>query len=161
MVIGPKCAVNRVSAEPPSCLSCARFSVTACPFLSKPLAKRAAIDDLPHQSPAGLMIDRNPGVALIWETSTYRAERQPNGGLLFFIGSPTRVSWWREGRPANREEVIESVRTGLPALKRVAEADGHGAVEHLNALTLRAVRLFPGEDQPNVEGSREYEPAAK
>lgn len=159
-VIGPMCAVNRVSAEPPSCLSCARFSVTACPFMSRPLAKRADLSDLEGTSqPPGLMIARNPGVTLIWETATYRAEKQPEGGLLFRIGSPMRVSWWREGREASRAEVIESVRTGLPALRRVAEQDGPDAVTFLNTLIERAVRLFPaGEDRPS-EGSSQHEHA--
>src|SRR5437764_29347 len=35
-VIGPMCAVNRVSSEPPSHRECAEFSVRACPFLTKP-----------------------------------------------------------------------------------------------------------------------------
>jgi hypothetical protein len=34
--IGPMCAVNRNIAEPPSHLSCAEYSVRACPFLSNP-----------------------------------------------------------------------------------------------------------------------------
>ena len=107
------------------------------------------------------MIERNPGVTLIWETSSYRAAKQPEGGLLFFVGSPSRVSWWREGREASREDVIESMKTGLPALRRVAEVDGPGAVEHLKALVQRTVRLFPAaeEDQPS-EGSSQHEQAS-
>ena len=158
-VVGPMCAVNRLSAEPPSCISCARFAVTACPFLSRPLAKRADISDIPHQSPAGITIDRNPGVVLIWECSTYRAERQPEGGLLFYFGTPSRVSWWREGRAATRHEVVEGVRTGLPSLRRAAELNGPEALDDLNALTLRAVKLFPEKDPVN-EGSRQHEQEA-
>src|SRR5262245_13722710 len=36
-VIGPMCAVNRISAEPPSHLECATFAATACPFLTHPM----------------------------------------------------------------------------------------------------------------------------
>src|SRR4051812_13673711 len=35
-VIGPMCAVNRISSEPPSHLECAQFSAMACPFLVRP-----------------------------------------------------------------------------------------------------------------------------
>jgi hypothetical protein len=143
--IGPMCAVNRVSAEPPSCIVCARFAVTACPFLSRPLAKRADLSDMPHAPAAGLMIERNPGVILIWEVLSYRAAKQPGGGLLFFIGSPQRVSWWREGREATRAEVIESIETGLPALAKVAREDGPLAVDLLRRAIVRAVSLVPVE----------------
>ena len=34
--IGPMCAVNRVSAEPPSHRDCAVYSAMACPFLATP-----------------------------------------------------------------------------------------------------------------------------
>ena len=39
-VIGPMCAINRISSEPPSHLYCARFSAIHCPFLSRPKMKR-------------------------------------------------------------------------------------------------------------------------
>src|SRR5262245_2742625 len=34
--IGPMCAVNRISAEPPSHRECASFSARGCPFLTRP-----------------------------------------------------------------------------------------------------------------------------
>jgi hypothetical protein len=39
-VIGPMCAVNRVSSEPPSHRDCALFAASACPFLTLPHAQR-------------------------------------------------------------------------------------------------------------------------
>src|ERR1041385_5281600 len=38
--VGPMCAINRISAEPPAHFECARYSATACPFLSRPHAHR-------------------------------------------------------------------------------------------------------------------------
>src|SRR3954470_18037641 len=38
--VGPMCTLNRVSAEPPSHQSCARYAVQACPFLTQPRMRR-------------------------------------------------------------------------------------------------------------------------
>lgn len=148
-VIGPMCAVNRISAEPPSHLTCARFAVKACPFLSKPLAKRADISDLQHQAPAGIMIERNPGVTLIWGTQTYRAENHAKRGqppsYLFRIGAPVKIEWYAYGRTATREEIVESIESGLPRLREVAELDGQAGIDELRRQIVRAVKLVPAE----------------
>jgi hypothetical protein len=156
--IGPMCAVNRVSAEPPAHAVCARFAVTACPFLSRPLAKRAHHPTATYRQPPGLMLERNPGVVLIWETSTYRVERQPEGGMLFRIGSPSRTSWWCEGREATRAEIVESLRTGLPALVRVAQQNGPEAIAHLQALVERTVKLVPVEREDPTTCQQQQQP---
>src|SRR5438477_249547 len=39
-VIGPMCAVNKVTSEPPCHLECAEYSVRICPFLSRPRMRR-------------------------------------------------------------------------------------------------------------------------
>jgi hypothetical protein len=142
------CSVNRISAEPPACLSCARFAVTACPFLSKPLAKRATKEGLNYQAPAGMMIERNPGVILIWGTQTYRAEnhgtrQQPR--LLFRIGSPIKIEWFSQGRTATRAEIIESIESGLPRLREVAAMDGRTGLDELRHQIERAAKLVPAE----------------
>jgi hypothetical protein len=142
-VIGPMCGVNRVAPEPPSHLLCARFAVQACPFLSQPLAKRNARNLPEHEPPPGVMIPRNPGVTAIWITSTYRAETQPEGGLLFRIGSPIRVEWWCEGRAATLKEVMHSVETGLPALREIAEHNGPDEVAALRDQVMRFAKLMP------------------
>lgn len=145
-VIGPMCAVNRVSSEPPSHLECARFAAVACPFLSRPLAKRLSVDDLPHAPAPGLMIERNPGVTLLWQTQSYRTEKQPEGGFLFRLGSPLRTEWYAHGRKATRAEVIESIETGLPQLRKIAvEMDGPRGVVALRLSIERAVKLVPAE----------------
>lgn len=50
-VIGPMCAVNRTSSEPPSHLECARFSARRCPFLArKRCPKRATLASSPWET---------------------------------------------------------------------------------------------------------------
>src|ERR1700722_8284381 len=39
-VIGPMCAINRNTAEPPSHYDCALYACIACPFLSQPKMRR-------------------------------------------------------------------------------------------------------------------------
>src|SRR5262245_16843374 len=80
-----------------------------------------------RSSPAGVMIRRNPGVALIWITGGYKIFRA-DGGTLFRIGSPEHVRFFAEGRPATRDEVMASIDTGLPALREIAERQGPEAV---------------------------------
>jgi len=141
--IGPMCAVNRVAPEPPQHLACARFAVVSCPFLSRPMAKRRSTDDLPHQAAPGQMIERNPGVALVWLTRSYRTETQPEGGVLFRLGPPVSVEWYAEGRTASRDEVLESITTGVPLLAKMAYEQGAEAVALLERQTARAMKLVP------------------
>jgi len=140
-VIGPMCAINRVSAEPPSHRDCAEFAVKACPFLVRPNAKRRDAN-LPDatEKPAGEMLARNPGVSLLWISDRWSPFRAENG-ILFDVGAPTEVSWWREGRPAMRGEVIESIDTGFPTLSAMAEKEGPGAVEALQRQHAAAMAL--------------------
>lgn len=136
-VVGPMCGINRTSSEPPSHLDCARYSVQACPFLSNP-AKRRRTGGLPddRRPVGGFMIERNPGVSMIWSTKSYRTVRA--AGVLFRMGEPTGLEFWREGRHATREEVSESVRTGLPDLEKAAALDGAAGKAGLE----RAVGIF-------------------
>lgn len=122
-VIGPMCAVNRISSEPPSHRACAEFAVQACPFLVRPAAQRREAN-LPTEAipAAGHTIARNPGVALVWITRGYTVVEAP-GGVLFHVGEPVEVHAWAEGRAATPEEVHESVRTGLPSLQALALAE--------------------------------------
>lgn len=130
-VIGPMCAVNRINSEPPSHYDCARFAARNCPFLSQPLAKRNE-RNLPeeHVPAAGMPIARNPGCACVWITDWYKPFRAGNG-VLFRLGTPSRLEFWAHGRAATREEVEESVRTGLPLLEKVSIEDGPEAVAEL------------------------------
>lgn len=141
--IGPMCSVNRVSAEPPSHPACAEYAVKACPFLSKPNARRNEVD-LPDnkQAPAGIMVKRNPGVTALWVTSSYKLMRVDHG-VLFLVGDPERVDWYAEGRFATREEVMASISSGLPLLEAEAAKDGPEAMEELAQCFLESQSLLP------------------
>ena len=146
-VIGPMCAVNRVSSEPPSHPQCARYATMACPFLSQPRMRRNA-RGLPEERihPAGIHIDRNPGVMVLW--SSLHASKPfdamiGNAGVLFQLGAPHAVEWWTQRRRARRSECLEALQSGLPSLVKVAEAEGNGAVEALDAAMASALRLLP------------------
>jgi len=144
-VAGPMCAVNRTSSEPPSHRECAVFSAHACPFLSDPRMRRNAVDMPPqHQGGAGIMIKRNPGVALVWVTCGYHRMRVANG-ILFRVGDPEEVLWFCEGRPATRAEVMASIESGLPLLRAVADKDfdAAGAQAELERLIDLAMPLVP------------------
>lgn len=121
--IGPMCAINLNTSEPPEHEDCAEWSVKGCPFLSKPKMVRRE-GGLPEDaSCAGLMIERNPGVTLIWVTYSYQLYEDPAGGYLFRIGPSVKTSWWREGRPATRAECLESIESGLPFLLNACDQE--------------------------------------
>jgi len=127
-VVGPMCAVNRISSEPPSHLECARYAAKACPFLSRPHAHRREAG-LPEviRDPAGVFEQRNPGVTLVWTTRTFKPFRAPRAtggsGVLFDMGAPESMEWYAEGRTALRAEVDASIASGLPKLVAMAQAD--------------------------------------
>jgi hypothetical protein len=53
-VIGPMCAINRITSEPPSHRDCALFAARACPFLTMPRMKRnERAKPEGYQEPAG------------------------------------------------------------------------------------------------------------
>jgi len=130
--IGPMCAVNRVSAEPPSHRECSIFSARACPFLTRPHMRRREAG-LPEEAedPGGVAIRRNPGVALVWTTKRYKLVPQQGASPLFRIGEPTDVQAFARGLRATPAELRESIVTGLPALVDMAEAEGAGAIKAL------------------------------
>lgn len=142
-LIGPMCAVNRNTAEPPCHPECARFSAMACPFLTMPKMRRRE-DELTAQSVvAGHAIKRNPGVALLWFASDYKVINDGKGKPLFRLGAPLAVEWYCEGRPATREEVMHSIETGLPILRELAEQDGPDGIAYLEREAKKAMRLVP------------------
>lgn len=158
-VIGPMCAVNRVSAEPPSHRECALYAVQVCPFLSQPRMRRNDKNMPTHVPPPGLMIERNPGVAAVWLTRDYRLFAARRGwnqnegppGKLLHIGEPLDVLWFREGRRARRREVTIAMMTGLPALMEVATSESAAAVEALKDGLHCAMRWLPDEDDEDAD----------
>lgn len=148
-VIGPMCSVNRISAEPPAHRGCAYFSVRACPFLTRPhMVRREKGINEAAEKPPGHMIERNPGVTLVWYTNSWDIVA-PEGKPLFELGPPKNVTAYSQGRAATRDEVWRSIVTGLPALLQIAnqqdeEEDGaiRNAAIALERQLSEAVRLL-------------------
>lgn len=145
--IGPMCAVNRTSAEPPSHRDCAEFSAKACPFLTRPKAKRREAGLPEEHHCAGVMIKRNPGVTLLWVVkgrAAYRVWRPDINGVLFHLhADPVECLWFSEGRAATRQEVLRSVETGLPILREEAEKESPAAVQALEKALGSAAQFYP------------------
>jgi hypothetical protein len=141
-VIGPMCAVNRISSEPPSHLDCARFAVRACPFLAFPNRKRNEVELPDARKPGGVMIERNPGVTLIWVTQHYKTFKA-NGGVLIKIGEAVSTEWYCRGREATRDEVLTSIDSGLLILRKIAEQEGPKAVEAFEQQLQKGLELVP------------------
>jgi hypothetical protein len=145
--IGPMCAITRTSSEPPSHCECATFAVKACPFLARPRMRRLPRDEGIQDAP-GIMLDRNPGVTLIWVCRNFSAFQAAPGDhhLLFKVGDPVRIEAWSEGRTATPEELEASIAGGLPSLLALAQQDereGHkSSVDELLRMTLKARRLL-------------------
>ena len=150
--IGPMCAVNRTSAEPPAHAECGVWSALNCPFLTRPgMVRRDRHLPEGTAEPAGIMLARNPGAVAVWVTrynawSTWRARGGPSGsqpGVLFDIGPPEWVEWYAQGRTATRAEVLASLRSGLPALREIAEQDGEAGLDLLSEALGAAMKLVP------------------
>jgi hypothetical protein len=141
-VIGPMCTVNRISGDPPTHLDCAVYSCRSCPFLVRPNMVRRE-DEVTKEADkhvSGIMIKRNPGVMAIWVTKSYKLEPDSHG-VLFRIGNPESIQWWREGRYATRAEIEESIKTGIPLLREHCyEMKEH---EMLDKAVQEAIRLLP------------------
>src|SRR5262245_34298100 len=85
-VAGPMCGVNRTSGEPPCHLECARYSARNCPFLSKPQMTRRENDKPEGVTVNPFMLDRNPGLTLVWVTRSYSPFGDGRGGVLIEMG---------------------------------------------------------------------------
>jgi hypothetical protein len=155
-VVGPMCALNLISSEPPSHRQCAQFSARACPFLSRPHMVRREDEEInstkAKANSAGIMVERNPGVTLLWFTKSFELLRIPpnpeqgvGAGHLFKMGRPFMVEWYAKGRPATRVEVLESIGSGVPLLyeanrkQGIDEAVGREEIERRMNATMRLV----------------------
>lgn len=144
-VIGPMCSINRVSSDPAMHRDCALFAVSACPFLTRPKARRRTADlpdDVRHD---GVMIERNPGVSMLWVSSRWSFFSDHQGGVLIHIGEkPEEVMWFAEGRRATRDEVLASFETGCPTLETMARMEG--ALPEYEARKAQALKLVPAQE---------------
>ena len=142
--IGPMCAINRNTAEPPSHLECCRYSVKVCPFLSIPEMRRIGHNMPDNVWVSGEMIPRNPGAVCLWTVRQYKTWKPAPGELLFDIGEPDAVEWWCRGREATRAEVDASIESGLPLLENIARSDPKpGAMDYLKKCIDRAQQYLP------------------
>lgn len=149
-VIGPMCAVNRVTSEPPCHSECAAFAAMACPFMTLPAAQyRSARLPAGALEAPGFASKRNPGVVCLWTTKKYRVfavDAHATGGVpgqLIQIGEPAQVRWYSQGRVATRAEVEASVAGGFPALQEMAEQQSTQAVAELHSMRAQFSRLLP------------------
>jgi hypothetical protein len=162
-LIGPMCAVNRVTSEPPCHQDCAEYAARACPFLANPTQQRRpyALPTGTH-SPGGIALDRNPGVALVWTTKKFQPFAAP-GGWLIEIGLPVQLMWFREGRTASRAEILESIETGMPTLREQCDAEQPNLREEANAALDRqyakAIELVPQDGILRPEMLGDLKPA--
>jgi hypothetical protein len=141
--IGPMCCINRTIAEPPSHKECMRWAMTVCPFLIQRQEERRETH-LPEgiKEAAGLGNKRQPGVIVLWITTAYQPFKAP-GGILFKIGEPLEVQWFRQGRLASRAECLESIDSGYPFLLELAQKDGAEGVQQLEKRKIEAMKLLP------------------
>ncbi len=132
-VAGPMCGINRTSSEPPAHLECARWSARNCPFLNNPDAIRRVDEQVGMTNPntAGFALTRNPGVTMLWTTKDYSLFDDGHGKPLLHMGQAESVEWYACGKPATREQVEESINSGLPALVALAQQQ-EGAMKYLD-----------------------------
>lgn len=148
-VIGPMCSVNRITAEPPSHLECARFAAVACPFLANPAMRRNE-RNLPEErlDPPGRHSPDNPGAMVLWVTDHYKPRRD---GIMD-IGPPSLVEWYARGRLATRAEASAALEAGVERLFKVAEEEPgyrrQAGFDLLDRQVAVARGLLPKEERP-------------
>ncbi|MBX9587865.1 MAG: hypothetical protein K2X43_01080 [Hyphomonadaceae bacterium] len=123
-VVGPMCGVNRVTSEPSCHRECGEYAAIACPFLTKPLAIRNERGLPESAGAAGQMIKRNPGAVLLWVQKEPPKPFRVDNGHLFRLSDPVELRCFSRSKPANIEDVLYSVRTGMPLLAAMAKKDG-------------------------------------
>jgi hypothetical protein len=129
-VIGPMCAINRISAEPPCHVECARFSAIGCPFMSRPHMVRRE-DNLPdgiHVQEGH--VEHNPTVALVYHTRKFKVFNTKTGPLVE-MDEPYDVEWYYQGRRATRDEVLGALVKGIAQLRDEALTHGPEAVTEM------------------------------
>jgi hypothetical protein len=81
----------------------------ACPFIMFPRRPRDEIPDDFVPTKRIQTSDHNPGVWLLWITSTFAIK--PLGDSAVVVpGPPSRFEWRKQGKPATPTEVNEALR---------------------------------------------------
>jgi hypothetical protein len=115
--IGPMCTVNNISAEPPSHQECALYAVKVCPFMTRPQMQRSDTNMPDMRFNKEGFIARNPGVMVVWSTRRWTPMKSSNTiGYMYKLGYPCTIEWYSKGRLATNDEVLDSLKAGLPAL---------------------------------------------
>ena len=127
-VVGPMCIVNRISAEPPNHVECARYAAMVCPFLSRPHMIRRSTDDIKqeiHMSEAGH--PRNPSACVLYFTRGWQLMHTPRemggAGVLFEMGAAVGTEWYANGRRATRTEARNAFESGIEILRAEAKQE--------------------------------------
>lgn len=143
-VMGPTSAFTRVTSEPASHWACGCFAAQACPFLTQPRMRRnhKGLEGVTLTAP-GNMLPQNGGLAVVWATSTFTQAPNSEGKTTFSLGQPTQVAWFREGRPASREEVVAFIETTVGRFRTLVEQGGPPAAKRLAEYRERALALAP------------------
>lgn len=81
---------------------------------------------------------------MLWFCRGFEVFPDGNEGYLLQMGNPHAVEWWACGRVAAREEVQESINTGLPSLEALARQEEDGIAELRKAVT-RFEKWLPRE----------------
>lgn len=140
-IVGPMCTINRISSNGPIKPSLAEWVVRSCPFLANPSAKRPGkTEEFTENVGGGMMATRNPGVSIEWVTdnSSYDSYKR-----LFFLGEPTKIRWWREGRLATLAEAREAFDSGVELLGKIAKEDGEKSMALFNRMVSIAREFLP------------------
>lgn len=138
-VIGPMSVINRITSEPPSHRDCAEFAMAACPFLSRPKAVRRE-HDMPENSEPPGFYGHNPGTMAVYQCRGYIVE-QHDDGILLSLPLPSGIWWYREGRRAERSEVIAAIEDARERLMPDALAEGQDAVADLESRYRTAMKI--------------------
>lgn len=145
-VIGPMCAINRNTSEPACHRDCAVFSVKACPFMVLGTEYRRANVPEGWRMPPH-MIDGNPGAAAIWTTlgaaPYYINPKNRSEGWLIRLGDPVDVMWFKSGRPATREEIMDCIGKRIHNLQELAAVEGSAATSELQKAVDGVMHLLP------------------
>lgn len=144
-VIGPMCAVNRNTSEPGCHRECAIFATTACPFLTLPKAQYREANLPKEKSMPVHALPGNPGACAIWTTKTFRPYRAgpDQNDWLIRLGEPTSVLWFCEGKPATREQIMDSINGRIHFLEEAAAQDGSEGKAALAQYVDRAMKYLP------------------